>query len=126
MLESRASKNVVQGAAKAIAQCGQLVLYRQIIRWFSKTAPQEAGHFCETGFIKAMKSQNPTMSFTTALAATLVPVALDELCISALRFLAVDMVQKTDSGHLGLPLGSAAMAYALGDRSLQFTPHDPS
>lgn len=56
---------------------------------------------------------------------TLAPPALDELCINTLRFLAVDMVQKANSGHPGLPLGSAAMAYALWDRSLRFNPRDP-
>jgi transketolase len=55
----------------------------------------------------------------------LAPPALDELCINTLRFLAVDMVQKANSGHPGLPLGSAAMAYALWDRSLKFNPRDP-
>jgi transketolase len=35
------------------------------------------------------------------------------------------MVQKANSGHPGLPLGSAAMAYALWDRSLKFNPRDP-
>jgi len=51
--------------------------------------------------------------------------ALDELCVNTLRFLAVDMVQKANSGHPGLPLGSAAMAYALWDRLLKFNPRDP-
>jgi hypothetical protein len=51
--------------------------------------------------------------------------ALDELCINTLRFLAVDMVQKANSGHPWLPMGSAAMAYALWDRSLKFNPHVP-
>ncbi len=50
---------------------------------------------------------------------------LDEVCINTLRFLAVDMVQKANSGHPGLPLGSAAMAYALWDRVLKFNPRDP-
>jgi len=59
------------------------------------------------------------------LSTTLAPPELDELCINTLRFLAVDMVQKAKSGHPGLPLGSAAMAYALWDRFLKFNPHDP-
>ena len=46
------------------------------------------------------------------------------LCQHA-RFLAVDAVQKAKSGHPGLPLGSAAMAYALWDRFLKFNPRDP-
>ena len=57
--------------------------------------------------------------------ATIAPPELDELCVNTLRFLAVDAVQKAKSGHPGLPLGSAAMAYALWDRSLKFKPHDP-
>ena len=50
---------------------------------------------------------------------------LDELCINTLRFLAVDAVQKANSGHPGLPLGAAAMAYTLWDRFLRYSPHDP-
>lgn len=50
---------------------------------------------------------------------------LDELCINTLRFLAVDAVQKAESGHPGLPLGSAAMAYTLWTRFLKFNPGDP-
>ena len=57
--------------------------------------------------------------------ATIAPPELDELCVNTLRFLAVDAVQKAKSGHPGLPLGSAAMAYALWDRSLKFKPDDP-
>jgi len=56
---------------------------------------------------------------------TLAPPELDDLCINTIRFLAVDMVQKAKSGHPGLPLGSAAMAYALWDRFLKFNPSDP-
>ena len=59
------------------------------------------------------------------LSATIAPPELDELCVNTLRFLAVDAVQKAKSGHPGLPLGSAAMAYALWDRLLKFNPRDP-
>jgi transketolase len=59
------------------------------------------------------------------LATTISPPELDELCINTLRFLAVDMVQKANSGHPGLPLGSAAMAYTLWDRFLKVNPRDP-
>ncbi len=51
---------------------------------------------------------------------------LDELCVNTLRFLSVDMVQKANSGHPGLPLGAAAMAYSLWDRFLRFNPTDPN
>lgn len=50
---------------------------------------------------------------------------LDELCINTLRFLAVDAVQKANSGHPGAPLGAATMAYALWDRFLKHNPKDP-
>ena len=63
----------------------------------------------------------PSAAFATIAA----PLALDELCINTLRFLAVDMVQKANSGHPGLPMGSAALAYALWDRSLKYNPRDP-
>jgi transketolase len=49
----------------------------------------------------------------------------DEQRINAIRFLAVDAVQKANSGHPGMPLGAAAMAYALWTRKLRFNPKDP-
>ena len=50
---------------------------------------------------------------------------LDEQCINTLRFLSVDMVQKANSGHPGLPLGAAPMAYALWTRHLKHNPASP-
>ena len=38
---------------------------------------------------------------------------LDQLCIDTVRFLSVDAVQKAKSGHPGMPLGAAPMAYVL-------------
>lgn len=51
---------------------------------------------------------------------------LDDLCVNALRFLSVDAVQKTDSGHPGLPLGAAPMAYVLWTRFLKHHPSNPA
>ncbi|GAA0887184.1 transketolase [Rhodanobacter soli] len=51
--------------------------------------------------------------------------ALDQQCINLLRFLSVDMVQKANSGHPGLPLGAAPMAYALWTRQLKHNPANP-
>ena len=65
------------------------------------------------------------MTSAAALTNTIAPPALDQLCINTLRFLAVDMVQKANSGHPGLPMGSATMAYTLWDKSLKFNPRDP-
>ncbi len=52
-------------------------------------------------------------------------VQLDRLCIDTIRFLAVDAVQKANSGHPGMPLGAAPMAYALWTRALKFNPRNP-
>src|SRR5512137_1749946 len=51
---------------------------------------------------------------------------LDELAINTIRFLAVDAVQKANSGHPGLPLGAAPMAYALWNRFLRHNPSNPA
>lgn len=51
--------------------------------------------------------------------------ALDELSVNTLRFLSVDAVQKANSGHPGLPLGAAAMAYVLWTRFLKHHPANP-
>ena len=51
---------------------------------------------------------------------------LDELCINTLRFLSVDAVQKANSGHPGLPLGAAPMAYVLWTRFLKHHPLHPA
>ncbi|MCK9516083.1 MAG: transketolase [Ottowia sp.] len=47
----------------------------------------------------------------------------DQLCINTLRFLAVDAIQNAGSGHPGLPLGAAPMAYVLWQHFLR---HDPA
>lgn len=50
---------------------------------------------------------------------------LDQLCINTVRFLSVDAVQQANSGHPGLPLGVAPMAFVLWDRWLKHNPHNP-
>ena len=52
-------------------------------------------------------------------------MTIDELCINTIRFLAVDAVQKANSGHPGTPLGAAPMAYVLWDRFLRHNPREP-
>jgi transketolase len=51
---------------------------------------------------------------------------LDKLCINTIRFLAVDMVQKANSGHPGMPLDAAPMAYVLATRFIRRSPADPA
>src|SRR6266404_7414802 len=50
---------------------------------------------------------------------------LDQLCINTIRALTLDAVQKAESGHPGLPLGAAPMAYVLWTRFLRHNPKNP-
>ena len=50
---------------------------------------------------------------------------LDRIAIDTIRFLAVDMVERANSGHPGAPMGQAAMAYQLWTGHLRFDPTDP-
>ncbi|WP_342648172.1 transketolase [Mucilaginibacter sp. CSA2-8R] len=50
---------------------------------------------------------------------------IEQLTINTIRFLATDMVQKANSGHPGLPLGAAPMAYVVWNRFLRFDPKEP-
>ncbi len=59
-------------------------------------------------------------------ASDLDPQSIDQQSINALRFLAVDAVQNAGSGHPGLPLDAAPMAYVLWTRFLRHDPSDPS
>jgi transketolase len=51
---------------------------------------------------------------------------LDTLCINTVRFLAVDMVQNANSGHPGMPLDAAPMAYVLATRFIRRNPANPA
>jgi transketolase len=64
----------------------------------------------------AMKSNSPC-SFT--------PSGIDNLCINTIRFLSIDAVQKANSGHPGMPMGAAPMAYILWSRFLNHNPANP-
>jgi transketolase len=50
---------------------------------------------------------------------------LDQLCINTIRMLAADGVEKAKSGHPGMPMGAAAMAYVLWTRFLRHNPNNP-
>src|SRR5712692_8916831 len=50
---------------------------------------------------------------------------LDQLAVNTIRTLSIDGVQKANSGHPGLPMGCAPMAYALWTRHLKHNPRDP-
>ncbi len=50
---------------------------------------------------------------------------LEQLCINSIRFLAVDAVEKAKSGHPGLPMGAAPMAFVLWDKFMRYNPKNP-
>ncbi len=50
---------------------------------------------------------------------------LDQLCINTIRMLSVDSIGKANSGHPGMPMGAAAMAYVLWTRFLRHNPENP-
>ncbi|WP_353931696.1 transketolase [Okeanomitos corallinicola TIOX110] len=51
--------------------------------------------------------------------------SLEELCINSIRFLAVDAIEKSKSGHPGLPMGAAPMAFVLWDSFMRYNPKNP-
>ena len=51
---------------------------------------------------------------------------LQTLAINTIRTLSIDAVQKANSGHPGLPMGAAPMAYTLWMQHLRFNPRDPN
>lgn len=62
---------------------------------------------------------------TASAPETINPVNVDHLGINTIRFLAVDAVQKANSGHPGLPMGCAPMAYVLWQNYLKHNPANP-
>lgn len=51
--------------------------------------------------------------------------SIEELCINSIRFLAVDAIEKSKSGHPGLPMGAAPMAFVLWDSFMRYNPKNP-
>jgi transketolase len=52
------------------------------------------------------------------------PSERDQVCVNTIRFLSVDMVERANSGHPGLPMGAAPMAYVLWTRFLRHNPRN--
>ncbi len=51
--------------------------------------------------------------------------SLDELCVNTIRMLSADCVEKANSGHPGMPMGAATVAYVLWTRFLRHNPANP-
>src|ERR1700680_4953259 len=73
----------------------------------------------------------PTNTATAPRAADSSPLpgsgqSLQDLCINAIRVLAMDTVQKADSGHPGTPMALAPLAYVLWTHHIRYNPADPA
>lgn len=51
---------------------------------------------------------------------------MDQLAINAIRTLSIDAIEKANSGHPGLPMGAAPMAYTLWTKQLRHNPQNPN
>ena len=84
--------------------------------------PPAGGHDSSTTALmrRYMQSRNRRRTMTPP------DGTLDDLCINTIRTLSIDTVEKAASGHPGLPMGAAAMAYVLWTRHLRHDPADPA
>src|SRR5512145_1248319 len=67
----------------------------------------------------------PAVIFPAHMTDTAPRVSLDQLCVNAIRILAMDATQAATSGHPGAPMGMAAVAYVLWTRHLRHNPANP-
>ena len=51
---------------------------------------------------------------------------VENLCINSIRFLSIDAIEKASSGHPGLPMGAAPMAFVLWDKFMRYNPKNPN
>jgi transketolase len=65
------------------------------------------------------------MSTTQAIKTLEAVVEIDQLCVNTMRTLAIDAIQKANSGHPGTPMGMSPTVYCLWQRLLRFDPEDP-
>jgi transketolase len=66
------------------------------------------------------------MNFQETSLPTTDPQALENLCINTIRILSADAVQHANSGHPGMPMGAAAMAYTLWTKHMKYNPQNPA
>lgn len=76
---------------------------------------------------RAVEARSKDAAYSTAdPARASKPLDADTLAVNCIRFLAVDAIQRANSGHPGLPMGAAPMAYALWTRHLRHHPRNPA
>src|SRR5258706_16261861 len=95
---------------------------------FLHLVPRTQPYSSRSGFPLLMSDQASTA--TAPRAADSPPPSgsgqsLQDLCINAIRVLAMDAVQKADSGHPGTPMALAPLAYVLWTQHLRYNPANP-
>lgn len=93
----------------------------------SKVGAQRTG-FVQSPVVRAPASMSRARLVTRASVATPTKVDSDMVtkCINAIRFLAIDGVNKAKSGHPGMPMGCAPMGYVLYNEAMQYNPKNPT
>lgn len=83
--------------------------------------------------VKAQKSVAPCVSrpravrvVSQAVAAPAISRELQDKCVNAIRFVAIDAVNKSKSGHPGMPMGCAPMGYVLWNETMKYNPKNPA
>ena len=67
----------------------------------------------------------PTVTIRSHSSDRVTPSGIEADCINAIRFLAIDSIQKANSGHPGTPMGLAPLAWTLWSRHLDYDPRAP-
>jgi len=91
----------------------------------SSTSGVAVGAACLVLAAAAAGATRKTQRRSTRVVATAVSTEVDTDCINAVRFLAVDAVNKANSGHPGAPMGQAPIGYVLFAEEMNFNPADP-
>src|SRR6516225_5585024 len=95
---------------------------------------ETASRACRTGSNRRKADREGPMTAKTVATAAGSPRSpqvttpqshLDQRCIDTIRTLAMDAVQKANSGHPGTPMALAPVAYTLWQRFLKYDPTDP-
>lgn len=70
----------------------------------------------------------PRSTAARAATAEAAPVSAEvaDMCINTIRFLAIDAVNKANSGHPGAPMGCAPMSFVLFNEAMKYNPKNPS
>lgn len=102
------------------ASLGNFAGLRRVAESRSETAA-----FTQQASVKRSAKKQGIRATAAVQAPAKVSPEVVEKSINAIRFLAIDAVEKANSGHPGLPMGCAPMAYVLFNEAMKFNPKNP-